>query len=486
MGFIQSMFGSSTGAGYTAQGTTPADLQAAQTGVNTAEGRQQSLAGQLAQQGGIQNQNQVFQEQQGLSNQLGQLSQGQGPNPALNQLNQTTAANMQNQAALAAGQRGASANAGLLARQVGQQGAATQQQAAGQAATMSAQQQLNYTNALQQQQANMANLATQQVGQQIGAVNSQAQTALGNQGNLYGLQGNINTVQANIAEANQKSQAGLIGGVLGSAGANIAGNSGGTPSGNYAHGGEVRLYKNGGDVDFNQVLMPNAQGQVQGAQAPSGPSSQVGRFLAGAQSLTQSPEKSTYQAGNGLGDLAIKGGKALYKWATGPTVSATPSTAVGGESAGSTDLVGTGAGGDAAAGTAAGDAAASDAVVAGAADAGASDAAALLLVADGGEVGGEATQDPTDALGFIMSYLNKGGVTRIPKQKGKTVHGAEGRVVPGKATKKGDSIKNDTVPARLSPGEIVIPRSIAQGPNAPQNAAKFVQAVLAKQGLKRK
>lgn len=40
----------------------------------------------------------------------------------------------------------------------------------------------------------------------------------------------------------------------------------------------------------------------------------------------------------------------------------------------------------------------------------------------------------------------------------------EGGVVPGKAKVKGDSIKNDTVPAMLSPGEVVVPRTAAQDP----------------------
>ena len=46
--------------------------------------------------------------------------------------------------------------------------------------------------------------------------------------------------------------------------------------------------------------------------------------------------------------------------------------------------------------------------------------------------------------------------------------------VPGEAQTPGNSPKNDTVPAMLSPHEIVLPRSVAQSPNAPQDAAKFV------------
>jgi hypothetical protein len=51
------------------------------------------------------------------------------------------------------------------------------------------------------------------------------------------------------------------------------------------------------------------------------------------------------------------------------------------------------------------------------------------------------------------------------------------REVPGKAKFKGDTRSNDTVPALLSPGEIVLPRSVAQAPDAPQKAMKFVDAI---------
>jgi hypothetical protein len=49
-----------------------------------------------------------------------------------------------------------------------------------------------------------------------------------------------------------------------------------------------------------------------------------------------------------------------------------------------------------------------------------------------------------------------------------------GGSVPGEAQVPGDSTDNDTVDAKLSPHEIVLPRSITQTPNAPQQAAKFV------------
>lgn len=178
---------------------------------NSSIAGQNNLSNQLAAQGGIQNQSNVYNQQQALANQLGAMAQGAGPNPALNQLNQTTGQNVQNQAALMAGQRGAGANAGLIARQAAMQGGNIQQQAAGQAATMRSQQQLNAIGALQQQQGMLGNLATTQVGQQsnaVGNLNSMEQ----NQQNALqqGLQGqnqqNISQ-QQNVNDINQRNQA---------------------------------------------------------------------------------------------------------------------------------------------------------------------------------------------------------------------------------------------------------------------------------------
>lgn len=56
---------------------------------------------------------------------------------------------------------------------------------------------------------------------------------------------------------------------------------------------------------------------------------------------------------------------------------------------------------------------------------------------------------------------------------------SEGGKVPGRAQVFGNDERNDTQPAMLSPGEIVIPRDIAVGPDAPERAAAFVRAVQA-------
>ena len=54
----------------------------------------------------------------------------------------------------------------------------------------------------------------------------------------------------------------------------------------------------------------------------------------------------------------------------------------------------------------------------------------------------------------------------------------EGGPVPGRPRVAGDSLKNDRVHALLSPGEVVLPRTVSQAPNAPDRAKAFVQSLL--------
>jgi hypothetical protein len=59
---------------------------------------------------------------------------------------------------------------------------------------------------------------------------------------------------------------------------------------------------------------------------------------------------------------------------------------------------------------------------------------------------------------------------------------AHGALVGGKANVPGDSPQNDTVPAMLSPGEIVLPRSVAHDP---EKAKEFVDHLLKSSGKKK-
>jgi hypothetical protein len=194
-------------------GTNNEQLNQAYTGAQNAIGAQSNLTNQLTP--GV---NTAVQNQNALANQYLAMTQGQGPNPALAQLNQTTQQNINNQAALMAGQRGASANAGLIARQAAQQGAATQQQAAGQAATMEAQQQI----AAQQNLQNLAASQVSQAGQAVSGLNSaqqneqnilQSANTAANNANV-GMQSSINSANAQTAASNQGMAGNILGGVV--------------------------------------------------------------------------------------------------------------------------------------------------------------------------------------------------------------------------------------------------------------------------------
>lgn len=130
---------------------------------------------------------------------------------------------------------------------------------------------------------------------------------------------------------------------------------------------------------------------------------------------------------------------------------------------------------------AAGDAAGSAGSGVGDAAAGAGDAAGEAVgsaAAGAGDAAGAAAGGAGAAAGDAIGSAVAEGIAAIAASKG-------GKV-PGQAQVAGNSLKNDTVPAELSPGEIVIPRSITQGPNAGAKAAQFVEQLLARKGGKPK
>ena len=138
-----------------------------------------------------------LQQQRDFANAL--LAQAQGVesfNPAIAQLNNTTGQNIQQQGALMASQRGASANPALLARQAAMQGGQRQQDAVGQAALLRAQQQAQAQAQYQQQLAQIANQI--QAGEAL-----QQQGFLNQQANLAGVANNANSVNAGVAAGNQ-------------------------------------------------------------------------------------------------------------------------------------------------------------------------------------------------------------------------------------------------------------------------------------------
>lgn len=320
--------------------------------------QQQAFTNALAAQNGLGHQQDVYGQQQALLGQYGQIAAGQGPNPAQAQLAQATSANVANQAALLAGQRGSGANVGLAGRQAAMAGGNIQQQAAGQAATLQANQSLAAMQAEASQQAALAGTAQNQISNQAGGLQALNAAAQGAQGLAINNQNSIlnsigqkdstsagataaqNQVNEQQAQAKVKLISDLFGGVAKGAGA----------AAGMAHGGMVQKFADGGQVaNLKENTSPSGQNHVL--------------------------------------DFLL-GGKTPMK------------------------------------------------------------------MAQGGPVVGE-------------------------------MLAARGAVVPGQAQVAGDSLKNDTVNAKLSPGEVVIPRSIMQSANPAAEAAKFVQAVMAKNGLKR-
>lgn len=264
------------------QGTTVNDVRGAQNNAGNNMASQQALLQALQSQNGMGVQNSAVSGLQGASSMYGDIAQGRGPNVAQSMLNQQTGQNVANQAALMAGQRGAGANTGLMARQAAQQGAATQQQAVGQGATMQAQQQQNALAGMVNAQGAIGNLGNTMAGQQIGQVNANTQAALSNQqmmqNSLAGInnanvasQGSVNTGNVALAQQAQAARAGLLGGIL---------NAGGAAMG--AEGGEVMM-ATGGDPLMQQPMAPAPV--IQNVAAPqmmpqeSGPSSSFGQFL---------------------------------------------------------------------------------------------------------------------------------------------------------------------------------------------------------------
>ena len=161
--------------------------------------------------------------QQNLANQLQNNAAGLGPNPAQAQFNQNTGQNVEQQAALMAGQRGSGANAGLIAREAGQQGGAIQQNAAGQAATLQAQQQLAAQGELaKQQQAIQAGITGEQGANtnllQAGAAAQNTQ----NQGNINNYQ-MVQGINSGVAQNNANATNATQTGALNAAGAALAG-----------------------------------------------------------------------------------------------------------------------------------------------------------------------------------------------------------------------------------------------------------------------
>ncbi len=445
------------------------------------------------------------------------MTRGEGPNPAANELAQATGQNVNQEAALIAGQRGASANPALAARTAAMAGTGAEQTAAGQAATLESQQQI----AAQQ---NLAALSGQQVNQAQGAT-----TALNTaQQNEQGILQNANTgtnnaavgMQSNINNVNAANNKAVLGGITSA----LSGVSGGlfAEGGEVTHHGKHKLefihkmakmglehFDVGGSVEEGQDSLrkafkykaPSAStAPAEAAPSPSpspAPAASSNYSEADRVKATQDYNKKMY------GDYAEGG------IAANPLISAITSPpggalvpapqynqlqSVGGPQIdnGSADS-GPSIGDQMKSGFKAGQDwksnhptfgssnAVSDAsgVSGGAMDAGVGSnlaSAGEAFAAKGGEIWNLMPHEHASySANHFKQYFSKGGESKSvpamvspgeiyldPEAVERVKHGAdplkEGMRVPGKPKVKGDSLKNDIVPATLKEGGVVIDR----------------------------
>lgn len=417
------------GAANVQQGTNQAQLNQAYGQVQGALTGQQALANTLTPQAAA-----AAANQEQLAGQFANQAAGGGPNVAGTQLNAATGQNVANQAALMAGQRGAGANVGLMARQAAMQGANTQQQAAGQAATLEQQQEI----AAQQ---NLANLANNQISQTGQAITNASNAQMGEQGQLQGantaynnaltgMQSNINSVNAQTARGNQSAATNILGGFMG------AGSS--ALSAMMSEGGEVHIhhhYAAGGGV---QTDRPNLGAvNVPGVAGSGGPN------VAGA--AAEGPDTST-----NLFDSASKAtDKIMDAYDSREDAPAPAQNGQGG--AGITKLF------------------------------------SMALMSRGGKM------HPGPHGSHVANYLADGGPTKKvpalvspkevylnPRQVKEVVErGADpmkiGHHFPGKDKVRGrDSKENDVLPTELEDGGVVLPLHITEHKDASNRGRKFV------------
>lgn len=458
--------------------------------------QQQGLNQQLGAANGVGTQGQAIAglqnlaaQQQGTAGMYQDIAQGRGPNPAQAALNQSTAQNVANQAALMAGQRGAGANVGLLARQAAQQGAATQQQAVGQAATLQANQQITGLQGLSQAQQNIGStqqalggLGTTQAGMQQAGIAQQAQQA-GQQVSQQQAQQQALAAQAQNQVANQMANQMALAGQAGQqVGQQLAANQAVTGQANVLGGQQIAQTNAGvaanqaqqnmglqalGNVNTNQV---NMQGNINSANAGlaqtqmKGQQDMIGGLMQGAGAAAGLAQGGYVAMADG-GFPAPDGQGPLLAPAAQPGPVAPPPPS-GPQSSFGQFLSG-------------------------------GDTGAYLTSQPLQQT---TTPDTTQASNAQMkqnssdsdlksgaSGLAKAGMMAAMAAKGGAVQhdyraggGVKAKVPAEKAVKAGNSYANDKVKALLSEGEVVIPRSVMESADPIRSSADFVRQVLAK------
>lgn len=376
----------------------------------------QNFTGELSNAQG--NFNQAFGNESNLATALQGEMTGAGPNPAMLEAQQMNENAIKSNAGTVASMKGISP---ALAQRMAAQNAATMQQgAANQGAITQANQQLAVQNALGNLYGSQAN---QSMGQQ-----STLQNALAAYNNAnVGMQSNLNNTNQATSAQNAATNAGLIGGAM------------------QGVSGLMSLSKGG--------VVPNQKPAVKGYDM-GGP-------------VTPAPAMGNW----GFNDMApvdndaVMGMTSQYINAGGKALDQGLSSV--GENLSLSKLMGSGGGGEQDGQQMAG----------GAGDAGGITGGGMMSPGaemGGGEGGGLALLALASKGGEINDHMTHMAKIYHPNFKGNAKLKSAGGKVPGQAKVKGDSSKNDTVPTMLSPGEIVLPRSVTQSKDPVKAAADFV------------
>lgn len=391
--------------------------------------------------------------EQGLATALTAQMNGTGPNPAAQQLSMANNQATQQAAGLIGSDRGL--DPALAAKMAAEGKAQMSQQTQGQMAQAGAQQQLNAQGQLQNLYGTIGNQNLQNV---------QTSGSLNNQSMLGAQQINAGTSAQNAA-ANQNTNSGLLGGAASALG--------------LAHGGEVG-YDNGGVTD----ALSNAfvDGNALSVKNPENPQNTNGMSFGNADASTaianqmlKSAGVASYASGVNSDQLA----QGIQNGFMKPS-SATPNA---------DKFVGAGYNNNQTYGTGAKIGFETPT----AQNPGTASALGNFHFATGGKV-------PTKLSHFAHIYhphmLALGGKVDVkvspgekylsPKDAQKVADGKEdpkthGKTIPGKAPVKGDSPKNDIVPAKAQKGGVVIPRTVMQSKDADQEKA-FVADKLKEHG----
>jgi hypothetical protein len=419
--------------------------------------------------------NNSLEQQQKMIDSISAQARGEGPNPALDQLRMTTDANIRSQAGALASSRGL--NPALAARQASMAGANMNQEAAGQAAIQSAQQQLGAQQlagnllgqraGLQSQMSGMnaqqqqayANLLAQALANQRSQGMQQQGLAAGQQGSyqdrLQNAWNAMNNINAGVAAQNANTSGQYGQGIMG-------GLSSGLAAMGLAEGGEVPYPEGHKKTDIVMAEFDKGKLKSSSGKKVTNPKQAIAIALSEQRKFEKMSKGGVSH--ETLDDFALEvakrgakmasGGIAQYQaFQSGDPLSAEISSAdlnKGSQMMGAgMEKAGEGLG------SFLKDKFASAAPIGGSPG---------LMGLQGGNSKFSIMGAPEGAGMFGAS------LGAVPPM-------SSGGKVSGRAEIKGDSEKNDKVPVLLSPGEVVIPRSAVQDP---EEAHAFLDKILKK------